>query len=111
MRVFQFFLKENWDRKRFPDSFTFLVTQEIKRHLLWWKSRDRLLEGKSLFPQSPDLNFYADASDLCQGALIGNKEISGKWLRDQMSWNINVKELKAIRLGFMAFRRKHAEVR
>ncbi|XP_066950678.1 uncharacterized protein [Macrobrachium rosenbergii] len=60
-------------QEKSPRLIHFPVTHEIKKHLLWWRSKDRLLEGESPLIQNPDLNFYAGASDIGWGALMGDK--------------------------------------
>ncbi|XP_064095199.1 uncharacterized protein LOC135207401 [Macrobrachium nipponense] len=77
MMNLQFLLKINRNKKKFPDSFVFQATSEIKEDLSWWRSEDRLLEGMSLLPLIPDLLFYSDMSSRSWGALLGRQESLG----------------------------------
>lgn len=107
IRPLQFFLRISWNRKKYPDSFVFRVTPEIKENLRWWSLEEKLSQGKSLLPLNPNLEVFSDTSNLGWGALLGSKEISGALSPEQRNWHINVKELKAVYLGFQFLWKKH----
>ncbi|XP_066978845.1 uncharacterized protein [Macrobrachium rosenbergii] len=102
-RALQFYLKANWNRKSFLDSFIFNITPQIKEDLRWWLAKDRFSAGMSLTPTNPDLMLFSDASDLGWGALLNNMEVSGTWSPSERNLHINMKELKAIHLALLHF--------
>ena len=59
---------------------------------------------ESLEVQRPYLLFWSDASDHGWGSNLQDQFISGRWLIEERSLSINLRELRAIRLGLHHFR-------
>ena len=74
LRVFQFYLKALWSRKTETEDVVIPISAEIKEDLKWWMVRERLLEGLDPRPQNPDLDFFADASDVGWGLTWNHKK-------------------------------------
>ena len=54
-------------------------------------------------PHHPNLLFWSDASDLGWGANLTDQFVSGVWLDKEKAMSINLRELRAIRLGLLHF--------
>ena len=54
-------------------------------------------------PHHPDLLFRSDASDLGWGANFIDQFVSGLWSEEEKAMSINLRELRAIRLGLLHF--------
>ena len=78
-------------------------TPEIELDLFWWYDTGCLLQGISLEVQHPDLLFWSDASDQGWGAHLHDQFISSRWTPEERSLSINLRELRAIRLGLLHF--------
>ena len=78
-------------------------TDDCQVDLLWW-TRERLLSGISMTTLLPDHHFWSDASDQGWGAFLGSQLVSGLWSLEERSLSINLRELRAIRLGLHHFR-------
>ena len=101
MRSLQLELHCQWD---FVDkSMVVPWTPEVELDLLWWFDPNHLLQGVSLEVQHPDLLFWSDASDRGWGAHLHNQFVSGRWSVEERSLSVNLRELRALRLGLLHF--------
>ena len=100
MRSLQLVLRRYWD---FQDPKMMVPwDSQCQEDLRWW-SQKRLEEGISLKVSLPDLHFWSDASDQGWGAFLGPEGTSGLWSLRDKQLSINLRELKAIRLGLFHF--------
>ena len=102
MLSLQLDLRRRWD---FVDESVVLSwTHEIKLDLLWWCDTDHLLQSVSLEVQLPDLLLWFDSLD--RVGCSSPQPVclrSGHWSTEERSLSINLRELRAIRLGLMRF--------
>ncbi|MGL5405231.1 MAG: reverse transcriptase domain-containing protein, partial [Propionibacteriaceae bacterium] len=68
LRPLQFFLHRNWSRRSQDLTFSLSLSQDIKKHLLWWTDPNLFAKGLSLQSQTPNLVLFSDASDMGWGA-------------------------------------------
>ena len=104
MRSFQFCLRETWSQASHPVFSRVETTVEVWRDVLWWSDRANLEIGVPLSSPTPDVLLYSDASSQGWGAHMDDLQASGLWSDRQKSWHINLKELRAVRLGLETFR-------
>ena len=102
MRSLQFQLSTHWDR-RDGSSCWVPVSQEVLEDLQWWSDPVNLLHGQSLEVRNPDLLLFTDASLAGWGATILDDEACGVWSPLEQQEHITLLELRAIRLGLLAF--------
>ena len=101
MRSLQSVLRRGWD---FVSEEALIEwTPSCREDLLWWMAEDRLVKGCSLKVIPPDLMFWSDASDEGWGAHLGEHVVSGLWSPEERELSINLRELRAVRLGLEAF--------
>ena len=101
MRSLQLLLHQQWD---FVDESVVLqVSQEIASDFAWWSDANHLLSGVSLVPFQPDVLFWSNASDQGGGANLLDRFVSGQWSPEEVHLSINLRELRAIRLGLHHF--------
>ena len=101
MQFLQLVLKAQWD---FHDETIVLSwTQEIKSDSMWWSDVRYLLAGVSLVHIQLDLLFWSNASDQGWGANLLDHFVSGRWSLEEQNLSINLRELRAIRLGLQNF--------
>ena len=97
MRSLQLKLLRQWDFE--DESVVISWTPSNESDLLWWSDPNHLLQGVSLEVQHPGLLFWSDASDLGWGVNLQDSFVSGSWSVEERSLLINLRELRAIRLG------------
>ena len=101
MRSLQLALQDLWD---FLDKSVSVVwTPTNKVGLLCWSDVLNLLAGVPSEPQHLDLLFWSDASDLGWGANLVDQFVSGLWSAEDQGLSINLRKLRAIRLGLQHF--------
>ena len=108
MRSLQFTLHRGWSRTRQSKDTPVEWNEEIVLDLHWWKDISHLLQGRDLTPQAPDILLHTDASDLGWGATTANLSSSGLWSQEERDMSINLRELRAIRLGLLEFENEFA---
>ena len=101
MRSLQRILHLSWVFK--DDLMPVKWDRQCQMDLLWWSEESRLSQGTSLAHIHPDLMLWSDASDQGWGAHLGSIPVSGTWQLKEKSLSINLRELKAIRLGLLHF--------
>ena len=102
MRSLQLCLRERWD---FADKEVVVSwTPEIESDLRWWSDARHLLSGVSFLVSQPDLLFWSNASDQSWGVHLLDHSVSGLWSWEERALFINLRELRAIRLGLRHFR-------
>ena len=101
MRSLQLVMRRSWDFK--DDRVLITWNRQCQEDLLWWSNPDRLTLGCSLSLLSPNLAFWSDASDEGWGAHLAESTVSGLWSMEEKSLSINLRELRAIRLGLSHF--------
>ena len=101
LRSLQLRLRECWD---FVDeSVSVEWTEVIRSDLRWWSDARNILAGVSLATPHTDHHFWSDASDQGWGAHVGGQLVSGRWSLEETGMSINLRELRAIRLGLQHF--------
>ena len=102
MRPFQWYLKTNW---QYPQSLDLKipVSNLLKKHLQWWKDPKNPKLGCPLHPQEHNTFIFTDASNQGWGAHLENITISGSWMNQEKTLNINVIKLKAVFLALKSF--------
>lgn len=103
MRNLQLHLFQDWDRQLLEEHFPVSWTTAIHMDLWWWLDADNLRTGQSLQRASPNLCMHTDTSMDRWGALVLHKSTSGLWSPLEKSLNINLLELRAIRLSLKHF--------
>ena len=79
-------------------------TPTIQCDLKWWYDTHHLLAGASLLVPQLDLLFWSDASEQGWGTHMLDHFVSGLWSPEERALSINLRELRAIRLGLLHFR-------
>ena len=101
MRSLQLCLSRNWN---FQDpSVLVRWDDQCLRDLKWWFVPDRLHQGISLLQRQPDLALWSDASDQGWGCHLDGDYASGLWSPAETALSINLRELRAIKLGLLSF--------
>ena len=107
LRSLQLCLRESWD---FVDeSVSVEWTDMIHYDLQWWSEARNILAGVSLATPHTDHRFWSDATDQGWGAHVGDQFVSGRWSQEEIEMSINLRELRAIRLGLQHFQCQLAE--
>ena len=75
----------------------------IRSDLLWWSDARNILAGVCLATPHTDHHFWSDTSDQGWGAHVGDQFVSGRWSQEEIRMSINLRELRAIRLGLQHF--------
>ena len=102
MRSLQSNLRNQWDFRNERAQITW--DQQSREDLLWWTKNERLSRGHSLQMLPPDLSLWTDASDKGWGAHLSNQFTSGPWTNEEKLLSINLRELRAIKLGLREFK-------
>ena len=101
MRSLQLLLRHQWD---FVDESVILHwSPEISSDPTWWSDASHLLSSVSLVPFQPDVLFWSNASDQGWGANLLDQFVSGQWSPEEAHLSINLRELRATRLGLRHF--------
>ena len=101
LRSLQLCLRESWD---FVDeSVSVEWTDMIRSDLLWWSDTSNILARVSLATPHTDHHFWSDTSDQGWGTHVGDHFVSGWWSQEEIEMSINLRELRAIRLGLQHF--------
>jgi len=79
------------------------LNQEALLELDWWSIRKKLMNGKSVLTQEPDLTMETDASMLGWGAVCQGSQTGGLWSQIERRSHINYLELLAAWFGVRAF--------
>ena len=94
-------LRESWD---FVDeSVSVAWTDNIRSDLQWWSDVHNILAGVSLATPHTDHHFWSDVSDQGWGSHVGDQFVSGWWSQEEICLSVNLRKLKAIRLGLQHF--------
>ena len=101
MRALQFALRRQWDY--LDDSIRIPWDQSCRMDLDWWADPTHLGQGMPIQTFPPDLLLWTDASDEGWGAHLDQQFASGLWSAREAQCSINWRELRAIRLGLLAF--------
>ena len=101
MRSLQLRLRKQWDFKNKENQISW--DKQCLQDLQWWNSDKRLLLGCSLQDLPPDLAFWSDASDEGWGAHLSDHFTSGLWTDKEKEMSINMRELRAVKLGLLKF--------
>ena len=105
MRALQTNLRDQWDFKNESTRITW--GKEAQQDLSWWQEEGRLARGCPLQSIPPDLAFWSDASDKGWGAHISsqfsNQYATGLWSEEERELSINMREIRAARLGLQSF--------
>ena len=101
MRAIQLALRRQWDFQ--DDQVQVHWNSHCQDDLRWWRETDRLSQGCPLEVVPPDLMFWSDASDQGWGAHLAESAVSGLWSLSDRSLSINLRELRAVRLGLSHF--------
>ena len=101
LRPLQMALFAQWKPHVLPLEHCILINMQIKSHLEWWNSRERLVQGVLLKPPLPSYTLFTDASLSGWGAHLEPEGLlfHGVWSLDQSALHINVLEMKAILLA------------
>ena len=101
LRSLQLRLGESWD---FVDEWVSVAwTNNIRSDLQWWSDARNILAGVSLATPHTDHHFWSDESDQGWGAHVGHQFVSGRWSQEEICLSLNLRELRAIRLGLQHF--------
>ena len=101
MRALQLVLRQSWN---FQDEEALVGwNPQCQSDLLWWADRSRLELGCPLKVVLPDLMFWSDASDEGWGAHLLGEAVSGLWSLEEKALSINLRELRAVKLGLLHF--------
>ena len=102
MRSLQLKLREHWDFA--GEEVMVPWAPAIQCDLKCWYDAHHLLAGASLLVPQLDILFWSDASDQGWGAHMLSHFILGLWSPKERTLSINLRELRAIRLGLLHFR-------
>ena len=102
VRSLQLVLRASWDFQ--DESVSIAWTPSILDNLQWWSNERNLLAGVLLEPLTPDLLFWSDDSNQGWGAYLADQFVLGLWSTHKLQLLINLRELRAIRLGLYHFR-------
>ena len=84
-----------------------------KEELTWWRENLRLLNGKPIKIQPPDLIISSDAAKGLQGgwgAHCGKVSTGGQWTPEEKGLHINILELKAASLAIKTFTKNNRNI-
>ena len=101
MRSLQLALRKQWNFQEEESMIRW--DRQCQEDLLWWKENNRLSLGCHLQELPPDLAFWSDASDEGWGAHLSNHFASGLWSEEEKRMSINMREIRAARLGLREF--------
>ena len=104
MRALQLCLRNQWDF--FSDDVLISWDLQSQLDLRWWSQEGRLSSGCSLELVCPDQMFWSDASDVGWGAHMSEEAVSGLWSPTEKALSINLRELRAVRLGLLHFQQQ-----
>ncbi len=79
------------------------LTEPAKADLVWWATHLKLCNGKSFFPENPDLIIFSDASLTGWGAVCDGSRSRGPWTTADAERHINELELLAAYFSLQAF--------
>ena len=77
------------------------LTAEARQDLKWWIEQAHNWSSSPIHQKEPSSTLTSDASGTGWGAVLQDKTVKGKWTSSEMKDHINIKELKAIKLGLM----------
>ena len=101
MRSLQITLRKHWNFEDRGKQISW--NQQCLQDLLWWAETEHLSLGCSLQTLPPDLAFWSDASDEGWGAHLSDQIASGLWSEEEKMMSINMRELRAAKLGLQEF--------
>ncbi|KZS03850.1 Uncharacterized protein APZ42_033324 [Daphnia magna] len=79
------------------------LTEPAKADLVWWASHLKLFNGKSFFPDNPNLVIFSDASLTGWGAVCDGSRSRGPWTKADADRHINELELLTAYFSLQAF--------